>query len=88
MERALILAFLITLLFFVSKIIEMKYISKEWKPLKIVIRDSVIVFISGFISIVLFFMSNGDVTDFFNVITENKTLKPSATEVFTGEPGF
>ena len=66
----------------------MKYISKEWKPLKIVIRDSVIVFISGFISIVLFFMSNGDVTDFFNVITENKTLKPSATEVFTGEPGF
>ncbi len=88
MERALILAFLITLLFFVSKIIEMKYISKEWKPLKIVIRDSVIVFISGFISIVLFFMSNGDVTDFFNVITENKTLKPSATELFTGEPGF
>lgn len=88
MERALILAFLITLLFFISKIIEMKYISKEWKPLKIVIRDSVIVFISGFISIVLFFMSNGDVTDFFNVITENKTLKPSATEVFTGEPGF
>jgi len=88
MERALILAFLITLLFFISKIIEMKYVSKEWKPLKIVIRDSVIVFISGFISIVLFFMSNGDVTDFFNVITENKTLKPSATEVFTGEPGF
>ena len=88
MERALILAFLITLLFFISKIIEMKYVSKEWKPLKIVIRDSVIVFISGFISIVLFFMSNGDVTDFFNVITENKTLKPSATEVFTGEPGL
>ena len=88
MERALILAFLIKLLFFISKIIEMKYVSKEWKPLKIVIRDSVIVFISGFISIVLFFMSNGDVTDFFNVITENKTLKPSATEVFTGEPGF
>lgn len=88
MEKAFILSFFITFVFFVAKIIDMKYVSKEWKPMKIVIRDTVIVLLSSIFSVVVYFITNGRMSDFFNVITENKVLKPSATEVFTGEPGF
>jgi len=88
MEKLFILATLITFLFCSIKIIEMKYISKEWKPLKTVIRDAAVVFISGVAGIFAFNASNGSMTDFFNIVTDNAVLNPSATEVFTGEPGF
>ena len=66
----------------------MKYVSKEWKPLKLVIRDAVIVFMSSISSLLVFNVSNGSMTDFFNIVTDNKVLNPAATEVFTGDPGF
>ena len=88
MEKAFILSLFITGVFFVSKLIDMKYISKEWKPMKTVIRESRFVLVSSILSVVVFFLTNGKMSDFFNILTENKTLKPSATEVFTGEPGF
>lgn len=88
MEKAFILSFFITFVFLVAKIIDMKFVSKEWKPMKIVIRDTVTVLLSSIFSVVVYFITNGRMSDFFNVITENKVLKPSATEVFTGEPGF
>jgi len=88
MEKAFILSLFITGVFFVSKLIDMKYISKEWKPIKTIIRESLFVLVSSIISVVTFFLTNGKMSDFFNILTENKTLKPSATEVFTGEPGF
>jgi hypothetical protein len=88
MEKMFILASLITFLFCSMKIIEMKYVSKEWKPLKHVIRDAVIVFMSSISSLFVFNVSNGSMTDFFNIVTDNKVLNPAATEVFTGDPGF
>lgn len=88
MEKAFILSFFITCMFFVLKLVDMKYISKEWKPMKTVIRETLLVLVSSTVSVVAYFMTNGIMSDFFNVITESKTLKPSATEVFTGEPGF
>jgi len=88
MEKAFILSLFITGVFFVSKLIDMKYISKEWKPMKTVIRESLFVLVSSILSVVVFFLTNGKMSDFFNILTENKTLKPSATEVFSGEPGF
>lgn len=88
MEKLFILALLITFLFCSMKIIEMKYISKEWKPLKLVIKDAVIVFMSSIASLFVFNVSNGSMTDFFNIVTDNKVLTPAATEVFTGDPGF
>jgi hypothetical protein len=48
----------------------------------------VVVFISGVAAIFAFNASNGSMTDFFNIVTDNAVLNPSATEVFTGEPGF
>jgi hypothetical protein len=88
MEKALILSVFITAMFFVLKLIDMKYISKEWKPMKIVIRDSLLVLVGSTVSVFIYFLTNGKMNDFFNILTENKTLKPSATEIFTGEPEF
>jgi hypothetical protein len=88
MEKALILSVFITIMFFVLKLFDMKYISKEWKPMKTVIRDSLLVLVGSTFSVLIYFLTNGRMNDFFNILTENKTLKPSATEIFTGEPGF
>mgnify|MGYP001153016774 CR=1 FL=1 len=82
------LALLITFLFCSMKIIDMKYVSKEWKPLKTVIRDAVVVLLASISSLFVFNVSNGTMTDFFNIVTDNKVLNPAATEVFTGDPGF
>jgi hypothetical protein len=88
MEKLFILALLIAGLYCSIKIIEMKYVTKEWKPLKTVIRDAVVVLISSVAAIFAFNVSNGSITDFFNIVTDNAVLNPSATEVFTGDPGF
>ena len=88
MEKAFILSLIITSMFFVVKLIDMKYISNEWKPMKTVMRETLLVLVSSTVSVVVYFITNGSMSDFFNVITENKILKPSATEVFTGDPGF
>lgn len=88
MEKMFMLALLITFLFCSMKIIDMKYVSKEWKPLKTVIRDAVVVLLASISSLFVFNVSNGTMTDFFNIVTDNKVLNPAATEVFTGDPGF
>jgi len=88
MEKALILSVFITIMFFVLKLIDMKYMSKEWKQMKTVIRDYLLVLVGSTLSVLIYFLTNGRMNDFFNILTENKTLKPSATEIFTGEPGF
>lgn len=88
MEKALILSVFITIMYFILKLVDMKYISKEWKPMKTVIRDSLLILVSSTITVLIYFLTNGRMNDFFNILTDNKTLKPSATEIFTGEPGF
>jgi hypothetical protein len=88
MEKLFILALLITFLYCSMKIIDMKYVSKEWKPLKTVIREAVVVCISSVAAIFAFNVSNGSISGFFNIVTDNVVLNPSATEVFTDEPGF
>ena len=88
MEKILTMALVITLLFCIFKVVEMKFIDKEWKPLKYMIRDSVIVFLSSTIGIFTFSYMNGSIRNFMNVVTDSKSLNLSTTEVFTDEPGF
>lgn len=88
MEKILVISSVITVFFCLSKIIEMKFIDKEWKPLKYVIRDAVIVFCSSLTCLFVFSQMNGTIQDFMSVVTNNKALNVSTTEVFTGEPGF
>jgi hypothetical protein len=88
MEKEFILAALVTFLFSLLKFIEMKYIDKEMKPMKLFIRDAIIVFISTLLSCYVFFSYDSYITDFFNVVTDSKIINPANTQVFTDVPGF
>jgi hypothetical protein len=88
MEKVFILSIIVTCLFVILKALEMKFIDKEWKPLKIIIRDAVVVFVCSMVGSFLYFHMDGSVTDFLNVVTDNKSFNMGATQIFTDEPGF
>jgi hypothetical protein len=90
MENAIFIAFSVSLLFCLFKIVEMKFLSKtkEAKPLKFFVRDAILVFISSLLSSIVFFSLNGGVSDFVNTLTETKVISTGAPEVFTDAPGF
>jgi hypothetical protein len=46
MESIFVIAGVISIIFFISKFIEMRFIEKENKPLKLLIRDTLLVYIS------------------------------------------
>ena len=75
-------------MFFLVKFIEMKYLDKELKPLKFLVRDAVIVFVCSLAAALFVFNMDGSITYFFNVLTDTKTLNIATTQIFTDEPGF
>ena len=88
MQKFVIISVLATLFFCIFKFMEMKYLDKKVKPLKNVVRDAIVVFISSFVSSIIFFNLEVYISDFFNIVTERKTLNVNATQIFTDEPGF
>lgn len=88
MEKLLVLSVVISVLYIFAKIVEMKYVEKQMKPFKFVLRDSVVVFLSSFVGLFFGFMLQGNVTDFMNVMTNTKSFTPNDTQVFTGDPEF
>lgn len=88
MESIFIYAILVTGIYFVMKVVEMKYLEQELKPLKDIVRDLSMVLSSS--SIAAFCMSYFQkyIHDFFNVMTKTKVLNNDQAQVFTGEPGF
>ena len=46
MDNIFLAAGVISVIFFIAKFLEMQYVDKEPKPLKILIRDSLLVYIS------------------------------------------
>jgi len=88
MEKVFILAFLVSIIYGILRVLEMKYVQKEWKPLKDLVRDTLIVFISGAVAGFVTFYADNKVSDFLNIMTQSKVLDSSASQVFTGEPGF
>ncbi len=66
----------------------MKYIEKELKPLKYIVRDSIAVFICSLVASYSYFYMNDSFTDFMNVVTENKSLNLDSTQIFTDTPNF
>jgi multisubunit Na+/H+ antiporter MnhB subunit len=88
MEKIFIISTIITFLFCLVKFIEMKYLDKEFKPLKFLVRDAVIVFVCSLAAALFVFNMDGSITDFFNVLTDTKTLNTATTQIFTDEPGF
>jgi multisubunit Na+/H+ antiporter MnhB subunit len=88
MEKIFIISTIITFLFCLVKFIEMKYLDKEFKPLKFLLRDAVMVFVCSLAAALFVFNMDGSITDFFNVLTDTKTLNTATTQIFTDEPGF
>ena len=88
MEKIFIISTIITFLFCLVKFIEMKYLDKELKPLKFLVRDAVMVFVCSLAAALFVFNMDGSITDFFNVLTDTKTLNTATTQIFTDEPGF
>ena len=79
----------ISLLFFLAKFIEMKYINKDVKPMKFMIRDSLIVFVASVSTLFLYGRFQIPIQEFMNVVTNTKTIpKEIHPEIFTDNPGF
>jgi hypothetical protein len=88
MENLFLIAMITTVLFIGIKFIEMKYLEKEMKPLKELVRDGLVVFVSTIVASYGFVYSNSSINDFFNIITENKVMNTNTTQIFTDNPGF
>lgn len=88
MEKALILAIVISVLFGLLKFVEMKYLDKKMKPLRDVVRDLVMVFGASFGASFVFLYYHDKIDDFLSVVTNTNHLKAETTQVFTGIPDF
>jgi hypothetical protein len=88
MEKIFYLALLVIFFFTIAKVLEMKYIDKEWKPVKDTMKEITIVFVCSIIAAFIMYQSNNKISDFFNTLTDTKTFTPDSSEVFTGQPGF
>lgn len=88
MDNLFLFAVFTTIVFCLLKLVQMKYLDKEFKPLKVMFRDATIVFMSAIVAAYGFFFMRGSISDFFNVVTENKMLHTDATQIFTDAPGF
>jgi hypothetical protein len=90
MEQVIVFALIVTFVFCIFKLAEMKLFEKpkEMKPLKFFVRDVVLVFLSAGIGGFVYFNTDVSVSEFFNVITETKVLSSGPAPVFTDAPGF
>lgn len=77
MASIFVVAAVISITFLVAKFLEMRFIEKETKPLKLLIRDALIVYFS--VIAADFVMAQ---------INPIMVTGPKATQVFTDNPGF
>jgi hypothetical protein len=80
MENIFIIATIISVVFLIAKFVEMRFIEKENKPLKVLIRDSLLVYFSVVFG--YFIMSQ------LNPIMKGGSNISPSTPVFTDNPGF
>jgi hypothetical protein len=88
--NVLMISSVVAVLFCLMKFIEMKFVDKELKPLKYVIRDSVIVFLCSTVGVFSVLNMKDTISGFFNVVTDNKISDVTSgnTQIFTDAPGF
>lgn len=78
MDNIFIIAAVISIIYLIIKFFEMRFVEKENKPLKLLIRDSILVYFS----VVLGYFIIGQLSP----IIYNNTK--SITPIFTGNPEF
>jgi hypothetical protein len=80
MENIFVIAAVISVTYIIGKFIEMRFIEKENKPLKLLIRDALVVYLS-----VIF----GDfIIKQVNPVIHSVSGGAKVTPVFTDNPGF
>jgi hypothetical protein len=79
MNNIFLVAGIISVIFFIAKFLEMQYIEKESKPLKVLIRDALVVYVS----VVL---GNFIMEQLTPVIKESSIMESPAA--FTDNPPF
>ena len=80
MNNIFIIAAIISVIFLIVKFMEMRFIEKENKPLKILIRDALLVYFS----VVFGYF----VIEQVNPMLKGGAIGPKSTPVFTDNPGF
>ena len=85
MEKILLLAISIAIIFFLIKLVMMKYVEKEIRPLKYLVRDAFVVFSSAFLPIFLFFQMSGTFNQLLGIGGGDNVQQ---TQIFTDSPGF
>ena len=81
MNYIFIISGIISLVFFIAKFIEMRFIEKESKPLKLLIRDTLLVYLSVILAYYIIEQLNP-------VINSDSITGNNSTPVFTGNPEF
>ena len=76
-----VVAGIISVVFLIAKFIEMRFVDKESKPLKLLIRDSLLVFVSVLFGLFI-------IDQLKPVIQEGGEAVISNPAVFTDNPGF
>jgi hypothetical protein len=80
MENKFMIAGFISFCFFLIKFLEMRYVDQESKPLKFLIRDTLIVYVSTFFGIFVVEQLNPVIKDIDEI--------PEIPLVFTDAPNF
>ena len=77
MDNIFIIAAFISLLFLIAKFIEMRFVDKENKPIKLLIRDTLLVYVSV--------VSGHYIFEQFKPLAE---MRGGEIKAFTDTPGF
>jgi len=80
MDNIFIIAAVISVIFIITKFIEMRFIEKESKPLKLLIRDALLVYLSV--------ISGYFILQQLKPIMQEGGNSAAATQVFTDNPEF
>lgn len=80
MENIFIVAAVISITYLIAKFIEMRFVEKENKPLKLLIRDSLLVYFSVIIA--------NFILEQLNPMIQSAGASQNATPIFTDNPGF
>jgi hypothetical protein len=70
------------------KVLEMRFIDGEVKPLRDLVREVIIVGLSSLGASYGYIFTNKYFGDFMNFITENKIVQLEAPQIFTDVPAF
>lgn len=80
MDNIFIIAAVISVIFIIAKFVEMRFIEKESKPLKLLIRDALLVYVSV--------VSGHFILEQLKPIMQEGGSNAVATQVFTDNPEF